>query len=712
MKKLYLSLCIFISISFLAFSQDLSVQAANKKTAQRCLTLAENYILNESYQSALSQAELGLSYDDSISDLYYIKASTMNKLNKKRFEVLDTVKIAIEKDNWINNNKNNARVLYADLLSDTCRAQESLDVLNQSPLIYSADAEFIRIKDYYRLGTLDAINQARSKIETARRVYPKDERFPYLFFMFETLFMKDAERKGLEYDIPAKVQKTADEYIMRLPDYKTNKIDIEIMASMFASGETQKRLLKATGEKMNNNPMYALAALKAGVISEEKAMNIFFKDVDDISYSCDLMTLEAFVPLITDPALKDTLRNHLTAFNGKLNIDDNLDLIYELDVYYERGRAARIVYDVNNDQINELTSICDFGTPLSIYFENENVSLDYDIYPYVSKVVEERDNTSIEYSFTGNDFIYSPFEMLYDYVFDCLDVEFYIPYVNEEYAVPEHSIMMLNTSVLKVRNTERENSMAVYHLEAGLPFSIQFLDLSSGEPREYAWCTPARQTSFVRYVDYDGDNILETSEHFSSDLYNQYQGEEDQEVIKKIFGYNFFTEPFYLSMIEIDRNNDGIKEFAESYLENDGKVSYWDNDGNGIWDYEFYRYPRKNNEPLKEETIFFNDKGMEYVSVTDIDGVPSTVKVNSVEQKVLKGSYADVYWISAASAKGIEKTILDMTISKLNIGVVTLIDLKSEGRYSVIKIGKNIFIRKLPASDTELRIMEKEINND
>ena len=49
--------------------------------------------------------------------------------------------------------------------------------------IYSADAEFIRIKNYYRIGTEDSIEQARLKINAARRIYPNDVRFPNIFFL-------------------------------------------------------------------------------------------------------------------------------------------------------------------------------------------------------------------------------------------------------------------------------------------------------------------------------------------------------------------------------------------------------------------------------------------------------------------------------------------------------------------------------------------------
>lgn len=706
MKKFNLLTCIlFVCLGLSVYAQESTVSAANKKTAQRCLSLAENYLLKNSYQSALSQAELGLSYDDSISDLYYIKATAQKNLPYLTADVLETVRIGIEKDNWINNNQNNARVLYADLLSNTCNPQASLEVLQMAPVIYSADAEFIRIKDYYRIGTRDSIAQARLKLDTVRRIFPKDERFPYLFFMFETLFMNQAAKEGLEYVIPENVQRIADDYILKLPDYKNKEIDLEIMASMFTTGEAQKRLLKATGEKGQKTPIYALAALKAGVISEEKAFNIFFGEEENQVYSFKLNTLEAFMVLIKDEALKAELKKHLESYNGTIYIDENLDLIDELAVTYERGRASFINFDVNNDGHIEIAAGCDFGVPMYISFHSPSMQLFYDIYPYVSNISEK---DGVHYFFNTTDYVYSPFEMIVDSVFETMDVEFYIPYVNDEYTPPERSVMLLNTNLIQAPVEERSGALANYVMVAGKPYSIQFVDENN---IKYSWALCQEGFPFVRYVDYDNDNILETTEYYSIDEKKEFQSEEDQQVIKNIFGINLFDQDFYLSQIKIDRNNDGLPEFSEEYLEKGGKVSSWDNDGNGIWDYEFIRYPEENG-PLVEETIFYDDKGMEIVSVTDIAGIPSKVKVNKVEQPVIRGVNNDVYWIGSKEALTIEKAIINSVGNKLNIGVVTLVDLKSDGRYSVIKIGQNIFVRRLPPAQSGLNIMTQEINDE
>ncbi len=111
-------------------------------------------MIGKDSQNALNQAELGLSYDDSISDLIYIKATAKINLGHSRNEVIKIIKEAFEKNNWISYSQTGARILYADLLSDSGYYKESLSVLDAKPLIFSADAEIIRIKNYYRIESI------------------------------------------------------------------------------------------------------------------------------------------------------------------------------------------------------------------------------------------------------------------------------------------------------------------------------------------------------------------------------------------------------------------------------------------------------------------------------------------------------------------------------------------------------------------------------
>lgn len=696
-KRISVLLCLFVAFSI--FAQETS--SANRKTAERCLLLAESSIKRNDYNNAINHVELGLSYDDTVSDLYYLKAFIQKNNGETRAKILETIQKAFEKETWIKNNKLSARVMYADLLCETCQYALSLQVLNEAPLIYSADAEFVRIKDYYRLGTRDSIEMARQKVDALRRLYPKDERFPKIFFMFESLFMLNAEKDGIAYEIPANVKKIASSYIAVFPDYKNKEVEMEIQASLFAEGETKKRLLQAIGEKNNKNGLYAYAALKAGVVSEEKAFNLFFDNTEVYS----LYLFESFSKLIKDDLLKKNLIAHLNSFSSTLVIDDNLDLIDELKVKYERGRPQYIYYDENNDDVLEIYAACDYGVPLSISFVSQNTDLFYGLYPAVSKIVQN--DLRAEYNFNPDDYEYSPFEMTINPPFADIGSDFFIPFINKEYVCPDRYKLMGKAASMIVQNYERESSYVQYLILDGVPQVVYFRQTDAIADEYYAFAMLSNSFPFIRYVDYDNDSIYETAETYDLDYDGEFNTEDEKEILKKIFGDLPLNEKIYLSKVEIDRNNDTKPEFSERYLGNGGKICSWDNDGNGIWDYEFIIYPQKNGESKMQDTIFYDTNGLEIVTVTDRNGEPYRITKSKKELPVIRGYRKNYYWINKKPAELVENKIRDAVGDKLDIGVVRLVVI-DDVRYNVIKVGKNIYCYELPPSDNGLKVMTKE----
>jgi len=674
-------------------SQNKSASAANRKTAERCLSLSENFMLSSDWQNALSQAELGLSYDDSISDLLYVKAAAISNLGYKRADVIKVIEEAFDKDNWLNYTKNSARILYADMLCDTCRYDESLALLDMEPLLYSADSEFIRIKNYYRLGTADSINQARVRLNSSRKIYPKDSRFPNLFFMFESAFMSYAERAGYPYEVPELVQTIADFYISSIPDYSTSEVENEILALLFCQGEDQQRLLKAVGEKNQNTSLFAYAGLKTGILSEEKAFNLFFDSAEEIF---TLGLLENFSSLITDEELRKNFYDRLNSLTATLYIDNDLDLLNELTVKYERGRAATIRYDKNNDGVFELYAVCDFGSPVSVSFAGSTYDLFYDYFPNVSRVINNS-NGSV-FHFLNSEYSYNPFEMLADTAFLPFNIEFYVPYINSEIDFPEDYILSNRASSVELATKERNGSRVVYTVFEGRPVFAVFLQ----DGKQYAYATIEPGYPFVRYVDYDNDDLYETAETFDVDFENKYTGQEDVALIKKIFGDNTFSEKLYLRKVAIDRNSDTYVEFSEQYLGNNGKISSWDSDGNGVIDYEYIRYPDSPEGGLFEEIIIYNTNGLEYVSLRNVDGLPETLKYAGKEMELIKGGSENLFWIETKGSEEVENIILQEINDEIKDGAVKLVEVSEEIRISLIKIGSAYFCKILPPSEIEI----------
>ncbi len=688
MKKSLVIFLLIFGFTFTAIAQD-SAGTANKNTALRCLKLAESCLVASDWQNALNQAELGLSYDNSISDLYYIKAAASLNLGGTKAEALRLLSSAFERSSWAGYTKNGARIFLADLLSDTGLYEESLEALDSEPLIYSADAEFIRIKNYYRMGSEESLNRARQRLNSDRRVYPSDSRFPEIFFMFESLFMSEAERDGLTYKIPQLVSTIADSYIAKLPDYSDRNPEMELMAASFARGEDKLRLIKAIDAKNKSlNALLAIAALRAGIYTDEEAFDMFF-GASGSEISLDL--LETFIALLKDEAVIGRAAELLTDFTGTIYIDENMDLQYEFVVQYENGRPQYIKYDSNNDGEIELYSSCDFGAPVFVYFNSSRIQFFYDTFPRISKVAYSDRN--LIFNFLHDDFIFSPFDFMTDNVFSRTGVSFYIPYISKEIAIPLPQELIEKASSFELPITEREDARIVYTLSGGNLVFAEFYE----QNKRYAYCDFSKEASIVRFVDYDNDDTFETTELYAEIPFGQdgLRSEENERIISSVFNFIDGHEDIYLRKIQIDANANTFSEFSEEYLEYNGKVTVWDNDDNGLPDCQYIRYPQKDGDSVIEETIYFDSNGLQILSLTTSDGAPVKMNAEGTEVIVYAGDAENLYWIEQKGTADEEKAVLDFIAPGISQGTISLFDFEEE-RISVIKVGSSYYCRRVP----------------
>lgn len=690
MKK-FLSVLVILSVVFTSVFAQNSAVSANRNTALRCLKLAQNCLVGGEWENAVKQAELGLAYDNSISDLVYIKAAAQINLGKNRSEIIDLVNLSFEKNNWIGYTQNGARILLADLLSDTGKYEDSMGILDAEPFIYSADAEFIRIKNFYRIGTAESINNARLKVNTTRRIYPKDVRFPEIFFLFETMFLNKAENDGLEYVIPEIVKNISNTYIAKLPDYTGKNPQMELQASLFANDDDKVRLVNAIDAKDQTvNPLLAIAGLKVGLYNDQQAYDLFFSSVDE---AISLSLLENLIKNIKDGDVQQQIIEYINNFTGTIIIDENLDLQNELTVEYELGRPKSIKYDRNNDGVMDIYSTCDMGAPMFVYFYDTKTEIFYDTYPNVTKVTFVDDN--YDFNFSYGDYSFIPYNLVMDSTFEALGLEFFVPEMSKEIAIPVESGLLLKSSSVCLPLTERENATIEFTIENG---DLVFANYFENE-RKYAYCDFTVGIPFVRYVDYDNDGNFETSEIF--DLIPTDEGfdfEKETELIHKIFTKAMVMRPFYLKKVMIDRNRNTNYEFSEQYIEYNGKIIFWDNDDNGICDCQYIRYPQKDGESLIEETIYFEDTGIQKIVLTTIDGIPIKMLFGETEVMIYAGNSENIYWIENVGSIELEEEVLRYANNNVTQGAIDIIQTKEE-RISVIKVNKNFYCRILPESE-------------
>lgn len=713
MKKLF---CIFVS--FVLFSNlyaDIpSSKLANRKTAMRYLQLAKNYVSQGDWDSVKITTENGLKYDDTIADLHYLKALSLFNLDSPRFEVISIVKKSLDNLEWIDYNVTNARIFYADLLSLTGESKQALEVLDAEPFIYSADAEYIRIKSLFQINTSESINAAEEKIESARRVYPKDIRFFYLFFYHEynICYVEKADKSGFEKkELSPLARKIANSFIYNIPNYDKQYKDLEIIASSFAQGEDRKRLLKAFDARGFKHILYPIFALEENILSQEQALDYFITFIDG---NVDANVLTLFYSMITEEDSKKYFDQCLNAFSGTLLYDVNNTLEANLLVKYERGRPSFVTYDYNNDQYIEWDVHCDFGEPRTMNLYSVGALVNFSRYPYVRTI-------KIDYVYVSNNNMI--LEMIDDTFLCCPFSIVKSPFIKSHdfYVIDENSIvhesLLSSADVFKIANKliiptmERKNGTIEFSNLNGMSFNATYKigDRIYAEGQYFE-----NGKYFIRNVDNNGDNIFETKEIYSLNPNNfvNLSVEEIHSVNIAMLGFSSEDCGYYLSKIEIDTNLDTFPDFFESYFENGGKLTQWDTDFNSVIDVSYKKHSLEKNKPLIEEhgyLISDSIRGNVFVNVILNDAIPVTIFEDDQSFDVLKGTEKNIYWIGSKDKHGYELNVKGQ-ISLFENAQSFQIE-EADCYLRVIRINENIYIKKIDKETTANRVEDESVDN-
>lgn len=664
MKKFSVFL-ILVSMAVSAFSADDYLARANRKTAVRCLKLSESCLASRDYGNALNQSQIGLGYDSGISDLWYVQAVAKMALGEKKAEVLSLIKKSIYEGEWVDYNRDNARILYADILCDTDSWNEALEVLDAVPFIYSADSEFIRLKAYYRIGTDFYIKKAREKVDAARKIYPSDKRFAQLFFRHEYALKLNNGGKtyygeknyaeelvngadGGEYgsfqeSAEDLVQKIADSFIAKMPEYDNPDAELEIYAALFAQGEAQRRMLQAFTAHGMEHPLYAAAALRAGLLDQQEAWDYFCGFADN---AVDLWMLNEILPLMTDDITRKSVYEHLNAFSGVLTDDTDGDLVPNLTAYYSRGRARMIQIDLNNDGIIEYSLECDFGVPVTIDI-NDQVLLTYGTYPSVIKAEYENPygDGKIAYHLIDEELNWTPvFMEPLSSARITSGCDFYVPFYDGNIDVISEEDLRSFCSKYEIPTDERTNGHIVFSLLDGKIKSAEYYTGS----RIFAHSVFENGMPYSRTVDKDDDGIFEVTEIYGYDPEGKIRMPENEEiqVMKNLSGKSLSGTGIYVKLIQIDSNCDTIPDFIEQYDTDGGKVTMWDTDADGEWDVRYRRFPKPaGQDSLYEDAQFYKMPDKVCVTINFVNSVPVKIIEDELEYSVTPGTLKGFYWV-------------------------------------------------------------------
>ena len=694
----------------LAFSSDFSAQKANRQTALRYLRIAKSYAVQGDWQKASAASVAGNNYDSSVADLWYLMALSQYNIGATRKSVLPILQNSLGGAEWVDYNRSSARIFCADLLCSTGKAKEALDLLDERPMIYSADAEYVRIKSYYTLGGAENVEKAREKVDVSRRIYPADERFPYLFFAYEYKIMhqKNYAAGAFDYMPPSSdARKTADYFISRVPEYNKQNPELEVYAAIFAQDDKRSRLLKAFDARGFKSPLFAAAAVEEGVLDESAALDYF---LDFMDKGVDLFELERFASALKSDEVKKRFFEYLNSYSGTLFVDTNRTLETNLTISYNRGRPAKILYDADNDGGLDWTADLDFGVPKYAHFEDKKIDVYYGTYPSPVRIVFEE--VPGEEGIT----IFNLADETVDAkIFDVKADEFLAAagFKGDFYVIDETSLwngpslfdvdrLILSISSMEKPSRERDGALVRFAMLDGVPYAADYL---AGD-KLYAHAQFTKP--MTRSVDRDGDGIFETTEIYADNDGSVVVSKDDSDAASQnIWGSPVDRPTIYLQMIQIDRNADTVPDFIEEYWTLGGRRATWDSDYDGEWNERYTVFPRKEGESLVELTEFFllEKDGKIPVSIKLIDGEPVEIKVDAAEVAVTKGKKDGFYWVGAVGGESQELNVIGQARG-FEQGKLLQFD---DGNYflQAVVIGKNIYARAVEKSD-EVKAAENE----
>ena len=691
------SLCTFAAF---AFSQT---PAPYTETAVRCIDIAKNLLANEEYEASYSRAALGLTYDNTVADLYYIQALGMSQRLFPPYKIEPLLKSALQ-NKWYEYNKDAARLLLASLYTKTARVAEALSLLNERPLLSGKDALYIRANALYLLGN---IGDARKTVRQGALQFPEDPRFALLFFEREnrkawgngadTLAQSAGTADNAEISGGNTALNGGDEsdktfaelsslFVSRAYDLQDADPDVLLKASLFAfSEEDRRRLLKAWNAYGKTDPRYAVYALKAGLMSEEKAFDYvepFFSGTSDYAL------VKSFVSLVSGEKTKESVRKLYAAFAGTLCFDTNGDGISDMTVTYRSGRPSLIEYDANQDGIIDWTVDCDYGVPVKVNLVQEDAVLWYGTWPSLSRVIW----SGCTYTLNEDRLFASPVNMIKEPVMEeRASLSFYLPVLRSDVrSVLNADDLFALSHTVERKSAEGENTRVRFSLFDGKAQNAVYTD--NGTPYAYAFFENGALR--FRNVDRDKNGTYELTEiyAYADEHTDQNTGEnallyrsaeEARELSLRLFGVDNAAKGLYLQKVVSDTDGNGIIEFSEEYGPNGKTTAQWNDNKTGSM---IIRYVKNGDS---EETEYVHPVSGRHVRLIVQKGVP----VSADGIPVVRDEAAPFFWIGDSPggnyAQKVIKKLNQKGSSDVICTVTNLIWLRDKDRFARIFAVKN-----------------------
>lgn len=711
---------------------DSSTEAL-KNNAIRCLKVAKEYFNIENFSSASTNAQMGIAYYDKISDLYYYLAASKTKVDDCKGKILPLIERAIDMDNWVDYSRDNARILYAQLLCDTNEEEKALSVLGEKPLIFLPDCQYIKAKASYKLLTKKGFEKARVLIDDARKVYPDDERFPLLFFKYEYLLDRERGLGALKNSLSSgsnKIRDSLTKYFKELTDEgKIKNVDAKIYCAFFSNGEEKERRIKTFSSEGGSHILLPIAAAEAGLMDGAAAWKYLAAlNPTDIKER----TLYTITNLIDGDESREIAKKFLSDFSGQYLIDTDLDGETEMTIKYYAGRPQSFSFDKNNDGLFEIEGECLDGDITKVIvpvapairngrlvssdaFINDNTSdehtytatLSYNKFPRVKEAtilmppykgpvqnVKPADPFCAKFTIPHDIYTFDPCTVKADGLIKrATGEDFFVIMPTTHKSITERALLSV-ASFYEVPSINYEGVISKFTVLNGV---IQSAEHTLKNNRVYARTIFENGVPTIKIIDLDMNGTFELVKEYAplgKDIVDPDTAEEEL-LILSLYGIpSLATEKIYLKSTKIDYDGDTQIDYQEDFLSYKEKIAIWRPAGDKDFALKYHRYPRRSPKAdLKEESQFYSNEGA-LITITQINGVCTNVTDGTKTYPVTNGKNPSFYWVGETGSEVEEAYLLEhfnhLEDSVVPEGVCVVLD-ETNNRVILIKVAGNLY---------------------
>ncbi|MCQ2982216.1 MAG: hypothetical protein MJ178_05635 [Treponemataceae bacterium] len=623
MKKVYIGiLLLIVTAGMNLFAQ--TVLDAHVRTAQRYADLAAQNYTGGVPDSAVSYAEMALAYNEYCSDALYIRALCAPYLEEPRSISIPYIEKALESNTFSIYSRDAVRITLATNYTEQRRYAEAVSVLDASPRLLTADAQYLRGLCLYATGS---VTDARILVSNTWRMYPQDYRFPWLFFTRDN--PADSGAKPL-----------AERLTANLKNWNDAHPELNLYAAAFASDdESSVKLLKqytASVPLKKREPFYAIQGLKSGYLTPAEAVERFELYTADY---LDYELLDQFVAAVKDDTQEGRdaaiagFQTWLADYSGIMDVSGTGTA--RTLVEYKKGRPFKASCDEQRDDIIDWQCAFDYGVPRQFTDCTTGTTVLYARYPYINSVhTEQTDWNLLPDMVSWASINVEPSELL-----SAEGSAFYVPVVEYDGTLPDEAMLRPASWKVHWKVPVAAGTVMTHQRDYTLKDG-QIISCEAWTPdHDYSVITFENGIPVYRTTDLLCDGSDDVVEYFTV-----VDGEPDAESLEltgKLYGP--LTPDSYVRISKINLDSEDMEIHGFTYLlDADGtETMYWDMQEDGSFSQKAVRNAVA--DLLSYTLIDPNQNEQVLISVYEDHSV--TVDFNGQNIPVAYDAETDFYWI-------------------------------------------------------------------